>query len=187
MARRRESSLRFREELKALVEARDVTGYIDRAMQEAHDRLPGLDDYSNRIALMVFRTGGLIHQSHETKVQRPLGLSGAGFHLMWVVWLTGPIESSLVATLMGASRANVSGVSMTLEKEGLLAKIPSSHDRRSSLLTLTPEGVRRFEQAWLQIGELGKHMLQDFTQDELDTLLVLLGKLGKAAATAVGK
>jgi DNA-binding MarR family transcriptional regulator len=185
LRKKRESSLRFREELKTLVESRDVPGYIDRAMREAHARLPGLDDNSNRLALMIFRIGGLISYSHESRVQRPLGLSHAGFHLMWVVWLTGPIESSLVATLMSASRANISGVSNTLEKEGLLARIPSALDRRSSLLTLTPEGIRRFEQAWLQIGDLGRDMLKDFSEDELESLLSLLGKLAKAASDEV--
>ena len=179
MAKRQQATLRFREELKGLVDSHDVTGYIDRAMQEAHRRLPELDDQSNRLALMIFRIGGLISHSHETKVQRPMGLTHAGFHLMWVVWLTGPIEGSQVAYLMGISRANVSGVSTTLEKEGLLAKIPSSSDRRSSLLTLTPEGTRRFEEAWLKIGDLGKGMLQSFSSEEFDTLMRLLGKLAQ--------
>jgi DNA-binding MarR family transcriptional regulator len=153
-------------------------------MQEAHRRLPELDDQSNRLSLMIFRIGGLISHSHETKVQRPMGLTHAGFHLMWVIWLTGPIEGSQVAYLMGISRANVSGVSATLEKEGLLAKIPSSRDGRSSLLTLTPEGIRRFEEAWLRIGDLGKGMLQSFSSDEFETLMRLLGKL---AMTIQGK
>jgi hypothetical protein len=53
---------------------------------------------------MIFRVGGLISYDHESKIQRPAGLSNAGFHLLWVIWLTDPVEGSLVATLMGATR-----------------------------------------------------------------------------------
>lgn len=187
MRKKRSANLRVREELKHLVETHDVVGYIDRAMIEAHQRLDGLDDLSNRLALMIFRVGGLITYDHESKVHRPAGLSQAGFHLLWVIWLTGPIEGSLVATLMGASRANVSGVSNTLEREGLLAKIPSASDGRSSLLTLTPLGSRTFEDAWLKIGERGKAMLAGFSEDEIHTMLNLLGKLAKAVASEVPK
>jgi hypothetical protein len=104
LAKKRAPSIRFREELKHLVQSHDVVGYIDRAMSEAHERLPGLDDLSNRLVLMIFRVGGLISYDHESKIQRPAGLSNAGFHLLWVIWLTDPVEGSLVATLMGATR-----------------------------------------------------------------------------------
>jgi DNA-binding MarR family transcriptional regulator len=87
---------------------------------------------------------------------------------------------------MSASRANITGVSNTLEKEGLIARIPSSLDRRSSLLTLTPEGKRRFELAWLQIGELGRDVLKGFSEGEIETLLGLLGRLAKAASVEAG-
>lgn len=187
MVKKRAPSIRFREELKHLVQSHDVVGYIDRAMSEAHKRLPGLDDQSNRLVLMIFRVGGLISYDHESKIQRPAGLSNAGFHLLWVIWLTGPVEGSLVATLMGATRANVSGVSNTLEKEGLLAKIPSERDGRSSLLALTPEGRKRFEEAWLKIGLHGKEMLADFSSEEVETMLFLLGRLARVVASKVDK
>jgi|UPI00069026E1 DNA-binding MarR family transcriptional regulator len=187
LGRKRTPTIRFRDELKELVQTHDVVGYIDRAMTEAHGRLSGIDDVSNRLVLMIFRIGALISYDHESKIQRSAGLSSAGFHLLWVVWLTGPIGGSAVATLMGATRANVSGVSATLEKEGLIARVPSVEDGRSHLLTLTPEGKRRFEDTWLKIGDHGKDMLSGFTTDELETLLRLLGRLAGVVASSVDR
>jgi DNA-binding MarR family transcriptional regulator len=177
-----ESDIRI--QLRSLVESQDIVGYVDRSMEEAMKRLPGLDDASNRIALMIFRLSDLISYDHETAVLRPLGLSSAGFHLLWVIWLTSPLEGSAVAHLMGASRANVSGISATLVKDGLLMKIPSPSDGRSTLLALTPEGKRRLEEAWLAISDRSRSVLGGMTATELSTLTELLGKL---AGLAVGQ
>lgn len=172
-----------KEELRRLMESRDVVGFIDRAMQEGTTRLPELDDLPNRLILMILRVGTLISYDHEVSIQRPNGLTGAGFHLMWVIWLTGSIEGTFAATLMGASRASVSGLAGTLEKEGMITKEPSPEDGRALLLTLTPQGRERFEQAWIEIGKSGREMISGLTETESATLINLLGKVAGIAAT----
>lgn len=170
-------------ELRLLMENRDVVGFIDRAMQEGTSRLPDLDDLPNRLILMILRVGTLVSYDHEASIQRPLGLTSAGFHLMWVIWLTGPIEGSVAAMLMGASRANVSGLSATLEREGMIKKAPSPQDGRASLLSLTKDGQDRFETAWLAIGRSGRQMISGLSDEETKTLIALLGKVAGIAAT----
>jgi DNA-binding MarR family transcriptional regulator len=169
-------------ELVRLMESRDVVGFIDRAMQRAMAELPELDEVANRLILMILRVGTLISYDHESSIQRPLGLTGAGFHLMWVIWLAGPLEGSVAAMLMSASRASVSGLSATLEKDGMLRKSPSGADGRSTLLSLTEDGKQRFEQAWIEIGKSGHSILNALSETETETLIALLGKVARSAA-----
>jgi DNA-binding MarR family transcriptional regulator len=177
-----QSKERTKAELVDLVERRDVVGFIDQAMRVAMADLPELDDEANRMILMILRVGTLISYDHESSIQRPLGLTGAGFHLMWVIWLAGPVEGSVAAVLMGASRASVSGLSMTLEKDGLLKKSPSELDGRSTLLSLTDEGKKRFEKAWIEISRSGRRILSALSESETHTLISLLGKVAGLAA-----
>jgi DNA-binding MarR family transcriptional regulator len=169
-------------ELVRLMENRDVVGFIDRAMQRTVAELPELDDTANRLILLILRVGTLISYDHESSIQRPLGLTSAGFHLMWVIWLAGPLEGSVAAILMGASRASVSGLSATLEKEGMIRKSPSESDGRSTLLSLTEEGRERFQRAWLEIDKSGRSVISALSGAEAQTLIALLSKVAGIAA-----
>ena len=131
---------------------------------------------------MIFHIYDLLKYDHLAEIQRPLGLTSAGYHLMWIVWLTGPIEISNVATLMGASRPNVTGLTSTLTKEGLLTKRRSPSDARSSILALTDLGNEKFETAILLSSASAQSKFSSLTKTEFATLLRLLDKVAVCMA-----
>jgi DNA-binding MarR family transcriptional regulator len=102
---------------------------------------------------------------------------------MWVIWLTGPIEGIMAARLMGASRASVSGIAITLEKDGLISKVASPSDGRVTLLTLTEEGKSKIEQAMTQISDSAGLVLEGLTEEESTVLLTLLEKFSAATVS----
>lgn len=95
----------------------------------------------------------------ETNVHRPLGWSWAGFRIMFTVAVAGPLEPGQIARLAGVTRASISAVLNTLERDGFATRVRKSRDRRVVTIELTErgreavvEGYRRqhqVEQEWL--------------------------------------
>ncbi|MGD9999762.1 MAG: MarR family winged helix-turn-helix transcriptional regulator [Ilumatobacteraceae bacterium] len=95
----------------------------------------------------------------ETTVHRPLGWSWAGFRIMFTVLVAGPLEPGQIARLAGVTRASISAVLNTLERDGFVTRLRESRDRRVVTIVLTDagrdavmEGYRRqheVERAWL--------------------------------------
>jgi DNA-binding MarR family transcriptional regulator len=74
------------------------------------------------------------------------------------------------------SNGNVTGVVDRLVAEGLVARAPSPHDRRSALVRLTPEGRRQFAAMAAEHEGWIADMLAGLTPDEVQTLMDLLGR-----------
>ena len=95
----------------------------------------------------------------ETIVHRRLGWSWAGFRIMFTVLVTGPLEPGQIARLAGVTRASISAVLNTLERDGFVSRLRESRDRRVVTIVLTEagraaviEGYRRqheVERAWM--------------------------------------
>lgn len=169
-----------KDEMIRLMDKGNVAGFVDLATREGAQRLGSLDETAHRLILMILRVGDLISYDHMVTILRPLGLTSAGHYLMWVIWLTGPIEGTVAARLMGASRASVSGIANTLQKEGLIAKAASEKDGRAMLLSLTEMGRTQLEQAMLGISNSAGATLNALTKQETSTLIKLLEKVATA-------
>ncbi|GAA3107329.1 MarR family winged helix-turn-helix transcriptional regulator [Streptosporangium carneum] len=75
-----------------------------------------------------------------------------------------------LAQAAGVSSRNVTGLVDTLERDGLVLRVPDRHDRRSVLARLTPEG-----QAWIESFRRPTQVamaavFRDFTSAELSQL-----------------
>lgn len=169
-----------KDEMIRLMDKGNVAAFVDLATREGAQRLGSLDETAHRLILMILRVGDLITYDNMVTILRPLGLTSAGHYLMWVIWLTGPIEGTAAAKLMGASRASVSGIANTLEREGLIGKVPSAKDGRAMLLSLTDRGRKQLELAMQGISNSAGAMLNALTKQETATLLSLLEKVATA-------
>ncbi|MFT7327730.1 MAG: hypothetical protein ACI88S_002162, partial [Ilumatobacter sp.] len=61
----------------------------------------------------LFRVSARVVGDLESEVHRPLGLSIAGFRVLFTVWVFDSLEVREIARLSGVSRAAVSGVVTT--------------------------------------------------------------------------
>ncbi|OZM74652.1 MarR family transcriptional regulator [Amycolatopsis antarctica] len=165
----------------------DFLSFVDFAVERAERELPGVDPVAMRLVLMLSRAAGAMAYDLESSVHRPRGWSWPGFRVLFVLWLAGPLEGKRTAELSGMSRASVSSLVNTLERDGLVSRSQDTEDRRAVRIELTAAGREAIlgafsahnerEQAWT--GALGA--------EERTVLIGLLGKLVDGSADVAAK
>ena len=93
----------------------------------------------------IFRLGGRMFNDLESTIHKPAGWSLAGFRVMFLLWVGGPMESHEIARLAGLSRAAISSAVNTLERDGLVDRRRESDDRRVVTVYLTDDGAERLK------------------------------------------
>lgn len=111
---------------------------------------PSADLDALRASFDLIRAANRLVQRLEAEVHTPAGWSMAGFRVMFCVWVGGDLEPRDIARLSGLSRAAVSSVLNTLERDGLVERTRESHDRRLVTVRLTADGARRLVVAYAQ-------------------------------------
>lgn len=137
----------------------------------------GLDPVTFRAMFGVFRLGGRMFSDLETEIHRPAGWSLAGFRVMFILWVLGPVESHEIARLAGLSRAAISSAVNTLERDGLVDRRRESADRRVVTVYLTDDGAKRLEDAYVRQNERERLLFGDLSDDELRTLTDLMRRI----------
>ena len=164
----------------------DYWSFIDVALERAARELPGLDAPAMRLVLSLYRASNAMVYDLESTVHRPRGWSWPGFRVLFVLWLTAPLEAKRVAQLSGMSRAAVSALVNTLERDGLVARRTAGHDRRAVELTLTDAGRETMASAFAAHHERERIWASALSDAEVTTLTHLLEKMmrGPVAETA---
>ncbi len=151
----------------------------------AHERtgalLDGVDLEAARLILTLHRAASTVVYDLESTVHRPAGWSWSGFRLLYVLWIAGPLEARHAARLAGLSRQSASTLSKTLEREGLLRRIPSAEDRRLISYDLTPQGRARVDEVYLEHNARERLWSEVLTEEERSTVITALSKLLDAA------
>lgn len=112
------------------------------------DELGDLDQSTFAAMFNLFRVSARLIGDLEQEVYRPAGLSAAGFRVLFTVWVFGELEPRRIADLSGVSRAAVSSVLNTLERDGFAERKRESADRRLVTVRLTAEGERRLVETY---------------------------------------
>ncbi len=89
------------------------------------------------------------------RVCRTHDLSSADINVLGAIWNaeTPTLRATDLAEMLRVSNAVLSPRVAKLERKGLLERHPSETDRRATELSLTPEGGRAIEAAFLDIGK----------------------------------
>ena len=167
------------------VDGLDYWSFVGTAVTRTAAALPDVDPAAMRLVLSLHRAATSLVYDLESAVHRPRGWTWPGFRVLFVVWLTAPVEAKRVAQLSGMSRAAVSALVNTLVRDGLVTRRPAEHDRRAVLLALTPDGARRFAAAFAAHNRREQTWASALDHEETATLTRLLEKLMSSPA-AVG-
>ncbi len=165
----------------------DYWSFVDVAVDRAGERVSGLDARAMRLVLSLHRASNALVYDLESTVHRPSGWSWPGFRVLFVLWLTGPLPTSRVAELSGMSRAAVSALVNTLERDGLVARKPGEHDGRAVELSLTAAGTAALDTAFAAHHAREREWASALTPEETDTLTALLAKLMGSDVAAAAK
>jgi DNA-binding MarR family transcriptional regulator len=162
----------------------DYWSFVDLAVERTVRALPSVDPRAMRLVLSLYRASNAMVYDLESAVHRPHGWSWAGFRLLFVLWLTGPAEAKRVAQLSGMSRAAVSALVNTLERDGLVARRKAGSDRRSVELSITERGAEVFAAAFVEHHERERTWASALSTEEVGQLTALLEKLMSSPVAA---
>jgi DNA-binding MarR family transcriptional regulator len=101
----------------------------------------------------LFRASSAVRKHLEREVLSKYSLSWTGFVVLWVVWVWVEIETREIAEEVGTSKATLTGVLKTLERERLITKRQSKSDRRLVLVTLTAQGKKLMERIFPEFNK----------------------------------
>jgi DNA-binding MarR family transcriptional regulator len=131
-----------------MAEAIDGREFERVAVDAVAAAVPDADLDTLRASFDLIRASTRLVQRLEAEVHRPAGWSMAGFRVMFCTWVAGELEPRDIARLSGLSRAAVSSVLNTLERDGLVERFRESHDRRLVTVRLTTDGAQRLVEAY---------------------------------------
>lgn len=169
------------------IDSLDYLSFVDYAITEATAELSNLDPVAMRLGLTLHRLASALVYDWESTVHRPRGWSWAGFRVLFVLWLAGPLEAKRVAQLSGMSRAAVSALVHTLVRARLVSRTPAEHDRRAVLLALTSTGHDVITNAYQAHNQRERAWASALTEPEQRTLITLLEKIATGTAATEAK
>ena len=137
----------------AMADTFDAREFERAAVDAVAIAVPDADLTALRASFDLIRASTLLVQRLEAEVHREAGWSMAGFRVMFCVWVAGALEPRDIARLSGLSRAAVSSVLNTLERDGLVDRSRESSDRRLVTVRLTADGERRLVAAYARQNE----------------------------------
>lgn len=155
----------------------DYLTFVDYAVDKANRELPQVDPTAMRMVLTLHRVTSALVYDLEASVHRPRGWSWPGFRILFVLWLTGPMEGKRIAELSGNSRAAVSALVNTLERDGLVTREKAEHDRRAVQITLTDRGHHAITDAFREHNQRERAWANALTKPEQTIFIGLLEKL----------
>jgi DNA-binding MarR family transcriptional regulator len=144
--------------MTAMSEALDASQFEHVAVRAVAAAVEGADLDALRASFDLIRASTRLVQRLEAEVHRKAGWSMAGFRVMFCVWVGGELAPHEIARLSGLSRAAVSSVLNTLERDGLVDRSRESDDRRVVTVRLTDNGATRLVAAYKRQN----HVEQEF-------------------------
>ena len=165
----------------------DYLSFVDYAIERTTSELPQVDPAAMRLGLTLHRLTSTLVYDWESTVHRPRGWSWGGFRVLFALWLAGPMEAKRVAQLSGMSRAAVSALVNTLERDGLVSRKQAERDKRAVLLNVTDAGHDAITSAYQAHNERERAWANALSKPELMVLIGLLEKLATSSAATGAK
>lgn len=146
------------------------------AMQE--QVASNLDAQHAQVMNWLLRAYTAVTAAHADEL-RPLGLSPSGFYVLMALVTTPQrqLEPRQIADRLQLSRPSVTGLLDTLQDRGFVVRRPHRDDRRRVLVEPTQRALRLIEEHVPKHCENQARLLSALSEDEIETLVVLLRKI----------
>ncbi len=121
----------------------------------------------------------LMHHFHHIagQVSRLGDFSLAQYRVLMALAHRGPITVKTLKQVLGNAQSSVSEMILRLEEQGLVARKKDQHDRRQTILTLTPRARRMLELRKQRMNEVYLRLLQNKSPEEVKELIQILRRL----------
>jgi DNA-binding MarR family transcriptional regulator len=150
-----------------------------KAEADAIEKLSGLpiDIVAMAVASNVWRTSQLFRQKMERGILKQYNLTWASFSTLYIVWIWGPIEMGEIAVSQSVGRSTITSTVSLLEKRGYCTRDHIDGNRRSVVVSLTPQGRRLIEEVFPEFNKQEKEFVSALNGDEAQFLVELLRKI----------
>lgn len=153
--------------------------YVDGITAQWAQERPDLDVWPMDVIGRIRRLASMLNKRNE-EVWARFGLHGGLFDVLAALRRAGPpyrlSPTELYNSLLTSSGAMTHRLAR-LSAEGLIVRVPDSHDGRSLLVELTEQGHEAINQSVEAFLEAGYETLSCFDEDDRTDLTLLLRKL----------
>jgi DNA-binding MarR family transcriptional regulator len=161
--------------------AKDVPVRIDSAFEREY---PGADARAVACIVNLFRAHDLL-DGHMRRWLRRYGISVGGFAILVALHdAPEPLPPKALAERLLVTRGSITSLLDSLEKQGLIRRLPHHDDRRMLLIEMTESGHHLFRQLG-PLVYLERDWLACLAVEEKEALIGLLGKIQKHLAPFV--
>ena len=164
-------------------EDRRESFYHER-VSDAGRRYKGFDPLSTQAVLNLIYTYDVFHQA-SSRYMAHYGLSKSSLNILLLL-RHGPAEGMQLhdlGELLLVSRANITGLMDSLEEKGWVERVVHSSDRRVRYARITGKAEALLDEFMPVHYRHVKSLLQDLSNEEKETLAVLLKKARRSMTT----
>ena len=179
----------------SLLMTKDLPRY--EFLLEAAKEFPDLDPWACAVFLHLLRAGDAVSGVSERSLARH-NLSWGRFGVLMLLWRSarmrgaaggngscespGPHTPAELAEAAGVTRATMTGLIDTLERDGLVKRVPDTEDRRVLSVVLTPKAQQLLRQVLPVHFRLMTVLMRSLSAAECQKLVHLLNKIIEQAA-----
>jgi len=149
-----------------------------RVPPEFEEEFPDADALATECVLNMGLLAGAV-MSVMSSIFKDVGLtSAAAFNVLTVVdGAGGSLPPSVIAERMMVTRPAITGVLDTLEKHGMIRRVPDPRDGRGRVAEITTAGHELVAEMVPRMHRLERDLLASVTDKEKRGLLVILAKM----------
>jgi DNA-binding MarR family transcriptional regulator len=157
-----------------------------RVGEDFEAEYPGASALATECFANLFRTGDLLIELHNRQTRDDYQLSPGARQVLAVVEGAGrPLEPSAIAERVLITTGSMTSVLDTLEKRGLIRRMPHPDDRRKLLVDITPDAREILDELLPSLHAREREVISGaLSTDEQRELLRLLTKVQRAALRA---
>jgi DNA-binding MarR family transcriptional regulator len=108
------------------------------------------------------------------------GISVSQCYTLETLYRFGPLSMQNLANKMHLSISTMTRVINPLVEQGLISREEDRSDHRVRVITLTDSGKEKFLQTWDNVFKSEKSILENFPENQRESLIEFLKKLNKA-------
>ena len=155
---------------------------------EAGREFPDLDPSATQAFLNLLRTGDEAFRVVESHLAEH-DITQGRFGVLMALWAHrgagDALSPAVIAERTGVTRATVTGLVDTLERDGLVSRTPDPEDRRMLSVELTPKGQRLLRRVLPGHFRRMAWLMEPLSEGERTMLVRLLTKVLQRAAESV--
>ena len=169
----------------------------------AAKEFPDLDPWACAVYLHLLRAGDEVFEVAERNLNRH-DISSGRFGVLMLLWggarsrnpegngdddpclAPGPRTPAKLADAAGVTRATMTGLVDTLERDGLVRRVPDKEDRRMMSVVLTPKARQFLSDMLPGHFQLMAALTSTLSESERQTLVALLNKVIERAVAMPG-